>query len=593
MEKIKGENIQKIEANLENKAVDVLGKVAEKKKVGMFRGIQTRIMFLVLAAVAVTMFLCLWTGIPMFTDSLSSSVKTNMRALALAYGAELEAEIKSNGGKMLDSETLSALLGDITIDGIDGSYCYLVDSNGTMLQHPTPEKIGQPVENEVVNSVVGKIKSGVIPEAETVEYLFKGSTKLASYYVLEGNHSVLVLSADKAIALKAINQYIRSNVYCILFTLVLVIAGAMLISRSIVRPIKLLTSVIDKNADFDFSESKVSSMLAKGKGETAVMSSSLELMRTNICSMITTLSGVAEKLQVNAGSLNGIVEQLNSNSCDNSATSEELSASMEETAATTAIIDEKMNYIDSNAKQIGELTVSGERSAATIIEKAENLRKNTEDANQKTKEIYSQVKKESDAAIVKAKEIGRINELAEAITQIASQTRLLSLNASIEAARAGEAGRGFAVVAGQIGSLASQSTETASNISAIVESVKDAAENMEKCLQQMIRFMEETVIHDYQNFIKVSEEYSLDAKEFSDNMKTISSSAEELGENINDITNSIRGINSTVNEAAVGITDIASKATDMVGLAGDTETQAQDNAEFAKQLNEIVKQFRV
>jgi len=593
MGELKGEGVRKLEAGLENKAVDVLGKVAEKKKVGMFRGIQTRIMFLVLIAVAVTIFLSLWTGIPMFTDSLSSSVKTNMRALALAYGAELEAEIKSNGGQMLDSETLSALLGDITIEGIDGSYCYLVDSNGTMLQHPTPEKIGQPVENEVVKSVVGKIKSGVIPEAETVEYLFKGSTKLASYYVLESDHSILVLSADKDVALEAINDYIKSNVYCVIFTLVIVIAIAMLISRSIVRPIRLLTSVIDKNADFDFSESKVSSLLAKGKGETAVMSNSLEIMRANICGMITTLSGVADKLQTNANGLNGIVEQLNSNSCDNSATSEELAASMEETAATTALIDERMNHIDSNAKQIGELTVSGERSAATIIEKAENLRKNTEDANRKTKEIYLQVKKESDEAVVKAKEIGRINKLADAIAQIASQTRLLSLNASIEAARAGEAGRGFAVVAEEIENLASQSTKTAGSISEIVEGVKDAAESMENCLQQMILFMEETVIQDYQNFIKVSEEYSLDAKEFSASMKTISSSAEELTENIDDITNSIKGINTTVNEAASGISDIASIATDMVGLASDTETQAQDNAKFAKQLDEIVKQFRV
>lgn len=593
MEEIRGERVRNIEADLENKAVDVLGKVVEKKKVGMFRGIQTRIMFLVVMAVAVTIFLSLWTGIPMFTESLSSSVKNNMKALALAYGAELETEIRSNGGKMPDSETLSALLGDITIEGVEGSYCYLVDSNGIMLQHPTPEKIGEPVENEVVKSVVEKIKGGEVPEAETVEYLFKGSTKLASYYVLKDDHSILVLSADKEVALQAIHSYIRSNVYCIVFTLVVVILGAALISRSIVRPIRLLTSVIDKNADFDFSESKISSLLAKGKGETAVMSSSLEIMRVNICSMIATLSRVADKLQANAGSLNGIVEQLNSNSGDNSAISEELSASMEETAATTTLIDEKMGQIDDNAKQIGELTVSGESSAAEIIEKAESLKKNTEDANQKTKEMYLQVKKESDEAIVKAKEIGRINELTGAIAQIASQTKLLSLNASIEAARAGEAGRGFAVVAGEIGNLATESTETANSITTIVTGVKDAAESMEKCLQQMIRFMEETVIHDYQNFIKVSEEYSLDAKEFSDSMKTISSSVEGLSENINDITNSIKEINSTVNEAAIGITDIASKATDMVELAGNTETQAQDNAEFAKQLDEIVKKFKV
>lgn len=568
-------------------------KAAGKKKVRLFRGIQSRILALTIFAVVVSVVLFMVTGINSFSKALTSMVMENMEGLAKAYGAQLRIAVLSNDNNMLGTDSLKTIFENVTIDGVEGSYCYVVDSNGTMLYHPTPEKIGQPVENVVVSGLVAEIQAGNTPEPGAIEYEFKGSMKLAGYSVLRGTRAIVVVTADKDAALDSINDFVGQCVGVTVLILIIVIALGTLMSRSIAKPIKQLTQVIDQNAALDFRENKISGRLSKGQGETAVMSRALDSMRGNLVGMVEKLADTAEKLQANADGLKGIVEELNSNSCDNSATSQELAASMEETSATTQIIDEKMSGINENAKKIGTLTTEGEKNAQDIIEKAEGLKKNTEEANAKTIEIYSKVKKESDAAIEKAKEISQINVLTDAIAAIASQTELLSLNASIEAARAGEAGRGFAVVAGEIGSLASQSTDTANNITAIVSGVKDAAESMERCLMQMIRFMEETVITDYETFIKVSEEYSADARGFSGSMKNINDSITELEENIGDITNSIQDINRTVNEAAISINDIAEKATDMVGYASDTGEKATDNADFARQLDDIVKQFQI
>lgn len=587
------QNLNIDRAALENKAEELLEKVVEKKKVGMFRGIQTRVLTTMMLTAVICVVLVMELAIAQSKASLTKRVKGDMQTLVDAYGVNLETAAYASGNDVPQTEGLKNLYGHVKLEGMPSSYVYVVGADGIMLMHPTESKVGQPVENEVISGIVKQLQRGIIPESGVTEYNYKGTDKLAGYYVLRNGKAILVLTADKNDAFDDVNDFIfRCSIVSVIILILIALGGA-LISRSIARPIKLLTGVVDQNAEFDFTENRTSRLLSKGKGETAVMSSSLEIMRGNLVSMVHKLTDTAQKLSDNANGLKSIVESLNSISCDNSATSQQLAASMQETSATTQLIDERMSFINENARKIGSLTKEGEQNAEGIITKAEKLKASSQEANHKTREIYSKVKQESDIAIEKAKDIERINALTEAITSIASQTELLSLNASIEAARAGEAGRGFAVVAGEIGSLASQSTETANNITSIVAGVKNAAESMETCLRQMISFMEETVIGDYENFIQVSEQYSADARDFSGSMQTINRSISELEENIADITKSIQDINSTVNEAAVSINDVAGKATDMVGYANDTGDKAEENTRCAAQLGEIVKRFKI
>ena len=588
-----GQNLNIDAKALEEKADEILEKVVEKKKVGMFRGIQTRVMTAMMLTAIICVVVVMALAIAQSKASLTKRVQEDMLTMVNAYGVNLETAVYTNGNELPDTEGLTSLFSHVQLEGMPSSFIYIVSADGIILMHPTTSRIGQSVESGAIANVVKQLQSGIISEADVIESSYQGTSKMTGYYVLRSGKAILVLTADKSDALEAVNDFIfRCSIVSVIILIVIAVAGA-LISRSIAKPIKMLTGVVDQNAGFDFTENRASRLLSKGKGETAVMSSSLEAMRGNLVGMVHKLTATAMKLSDNASGLKSIVENLNSISCDNSATSQQLAASMEETSATTQLIDERMSHINENAKVIGSLTKEGEQNAEGIITKAEKLKADSQEANHKTREIYSKVKQESDIAIERAKDIEQINALTEAITSIASQTELLSLNASIEAARAGEAGRGFAVVAGEIGSLASQSTETANNITSIVAGVKNAAESMETCLRQMISFMEETVIKDYENFIRVSEEYSSDARDFSGSMRNINGSIVELEESIADITKSIQDINSTVNEAAISINDVANKATDMVGYANDTGDKAEENAKCATQLGEIVKWFKI
>ncbi len=80
---------------------------------------------------------------------------------------------------MLSTEDLTQLLGNVTIEGVDGSYCYVVDGNGTVLMHPEASLVGRPANNAVIDDLVRQIQAGRIPQAGVTEYNHEGVMKMA------------------------------------------------------------------------------------------------------------------------------------------------------------------------------------------------------------------------------------------------------------------------------------------------------------------------------------------------------------------------------------------------------------------------------
>lgn len=175
--------------------------------------------------------------------------------------------------------------------------------------------------------------------------------------------------------------------------------------------------------------------------------------------------------------------------------------------------------------------------------------------------------------------------------EIASQTSLLSLNASIEAARAGEQGRGFAVVAGEIGKLAEQSSQTVSGITQIVTEVNAAVGQMESSLNAALEFLDQTVLADYENFMQISEQYTDDAKFVNRTMSDINVSIDELDQTITRITDALAQINGSISETSIGVSNVVDNNTNFVALAEDTYNMVNQTIDYANSLKDIVDNF--
>lgn len=322
--------------------------------------------------------------------------------------------------------------------------------------------------------------------------------------------------------------------------------------------------------------------------------------------LVNGVNGLLEKLQSTMGILKtetlnmnnsvykiteGIVDS-NENATGVSATMEELSASMEEVAATLTHVNDGVQEVLEISQTMNEQAKQGADFITDVKKKAQGIKEETEDSKNSTVDMIRDIRALLEVAIRNSKNVDKINELTNEILSISSQTNLLALNASIEAARAGEAGRGFAVVADEIGKLASDSAETANNIQSISVMVTQAVEELSKNADEMLQFIDERVLVDYDKFVDVATQYHDDADDINQTLQHFYNNARRLEETMEAMTNGIDGIATAVNESAQGVTIAAQNTGQLVEALGGIENEANANKGISDLLSGEVSKFK-
>ena len=282
----------------------------------------------------------------------------------------------------------------------------------------------------------------------------------------------------------------------------------------------------------------------------------------------------------------------NDNAQDVSSAMEELSATMQEIAATIQTVNDNTESVGKNVVDIADKTGQINNYSQDMRERADSLAKSADENKRTTDEMLGNIVGTLKKAIEDSKSVERVNELTGEILNISSQTNLLALNASIEAARADEAGKGFAVVADEIRQLADSSRDTANNIQAINEHVTSAVYQLIDNSNKIIKYIEETILADYDSFVQAGAQYNEDACYISETMQEFAEKTEKLKELMKNTVESIEGISSGVEQSANAVTSSAVSTSQLVEQMNSIDKEMSESRNTVGELKAQTDVFK-
>lgn len=512
---------------------------SKTKKRGTFAA---KIIVMVILAVVVSNVICMVFILESSKKQITDSVKHTMVDVVNTTSKIMENEISNSGVDDLDYDGYANNLSDVKLEGMDSAYMYVVQNDGTMLYHPTKEKVGQPVENAVIKGVVQQLQDGKKLGTTVVEYDFDGTTKYSAYTILN-NENILVLTADESEALAGITAVTGAAVGISAVVVFIAIIISFIMGRRLMRPLVKVSTIIEEIANGDINADF--GMVKESNDEIGLIIEKMKELTQSLGNIVGRIRNSSDTMSANSNELNDTSSQTLAANNEISKAVEDVAEGSTGMAASISKINENLlemsnetKDINASVDEIKNQTVAVQDSSKIMNDKIKSM----QDSSHKMDEGISTISKRIETV---NKTVDKVSNIVSVIEEISSETNLLSLNASIEAARAGDAGKGFAVVAQEIRVLSDNTNTELENIKQIISSL---VEECRYCVQASGTIVEDNA--------KQKEEIKAVLDEFGSLDEQIQKTAEKADE-IEELVTAMIELNDDITKSSNSLTDVS------------------------------------
>ena len=380
----------------------------------------------------------------------------------------------------------------------------------------------------------------------------------------------------------------------ILITIICTLVCVLLNTLIVLKITQNLRKVITKMDDVLHSDKDLTKKIQMRSGdEIEIIAELTNEFVGMIRQMVADISEAAKSVQSGSVSTNSNAKLVHKNIADISDAMKSISSMLEEN--TNSIMSIGNSSDDTNQKT--GIMFEDAKTALTYSDemktRAYTLKNSAAEMKSRCSSKVDIIEENISEKLEEAKTIEEITRISKEIIGISGRTNMLSLNASIEAARAGEAGKGFSVVAKQISDLADSTKTAAEQIMHVSEDANGIVRNLESAINEVLEFIQNEVLPDYETFLNAGETYHLDSEKILTLIQKFNEETKNVKEATTTIQNSVSDISAFMEEGTASMHTLNQNAADVNEASEEMEAVSNESLQMAEKLIHIVGAYKI